>query len=134
MESRDLFGNFHYCSNCHKPMTLSYEEDCCPACKDQLLFRDVKDYIRSHDVNEYNVADHFNIPIQKVRGWIREGRIQYKDERLSQSIVLYCQICNAPIPFGSLCTKCAQSRNRAGQAAFTFKDVEGNMRFLNNND
>ena len=130
METRDLFGNFRYCSYCHRPLPLSYEEDFCPACKDQHLFPEVRDYIRSHDVNEYNVADHYYISVHKVKSWIREGRIQYKDENLSQSLVLHCQLCNAPISFGALCPKCSKNRNRVGQTAFSFQDNDGNMRFL----
>lgn len=131
METHDLFGNFKYCEVCRKPLPLSYEENVCPFCKEQLLFRNVKEYIRSHDVNEYDVADHFNIPLQKVKSWIREGRIQYKDERLNaKQIIGHCQQCGAQITFGTLCTKCMKLKNISIKSASATRDSAGNMRHL----
>ena len=38
-----------------------------------------------------SVADHFGIPVAKVRRWIREGRIQYKEgEHITP---IHCQVC-----------------------------------------
>ena len=54
------------------------------------LFAEVKDYIRENDVKEIDVAEHFGIPVSKVRRWIKEGRIQYKEgENITP---IHCQI------------------------------------------
>ena len=43
------------------------------------LFDAVRNYIRENDVNEFGVAAHFGIPVSRVKAWIREGRIEYKE-------------------------------------------------------
>lgn len=122
------------CSECHRPMPLSYKEDICPACKERALFNDVKDYIRTNDVNEYDVASHFHIPLRKVKEWIREGRIEYKDTS-EASITIHCQKCGAKINFGSLCPKCLKQLGTSGHAAgdVSKSSSQGSM-FFNIND
>lgn len=66
------------CPNCGKPIARSYKEKMCPACLDEVLYPQVKEYILHHSVTELEVAEHFDIPLQKVRSWIRDGRIEYK--------------------------------------------------------
>lgn len=96
------------CQSCHRTMPLKYPEDLCPSCKEIELFSQVKDFIRSNDVNEYAVASHFNIPVRKVKEWIHEGRIEYRDVN-EHNITSHCQVCGTKISFGSLCTKCLHS-------------------------
>ena len=79
-QPQDLFGNYKYCEECKRPLPLTYKENLCPSCIEQKLFREVKEYIRENDVNEYDVAQHFHIPHMQVKKWIREGRIEYKDD------------------------------------------------------
>ena len=69
--------NVHECKQCGRILNKMYRDEICPECKDLNLFAEVKDYIRENDVKEIDVADHFGIPVAKVRRWIREGRIQY---------------------------------------------------------
>ncbi len=132
METTAFSSDFRYCSVCRKPLPPSYEDSTCSVCKEQLLFRDVKDFIRSHDVNEYDVAEHFNLPLQQVKGWIREGRIQYKDKELSlKYIKMHCFVCGEQIQFGTLCPKCMRQKNVSGQsAAPVISNTPGNMRHL----
>ena len=66
------------CSNCGKPIARSQKETLCPDCLDNILYPQVKDYILHNNVTEIEVAEHFNIPLQKVRRWISDGRIEYK--------------------------------------------------------
>ena len=80
-----------------------------------MLFQEVKEYIRANDVTEYDVASHFNLPLQQVKQWIREGRIEYKDSHLN-TISMYCIKCGAPISFGQLCPKCLKQMNMAGHS------------------
>lgn len=69
------------CSNCGKAMARSCKGTLCPDCLDDMLYPKVKDYILHHSVTEMEVAEHFDIPLQKVRRWIRDGRIEYKGFR-----------------------------------------------------
>ena len=57
-----LFGKYKQCEFCGRPLPKNYEGDLCPRCKDNQLFREVKHFIRSNNVNEYEVAAHFDIP------------------------------------------------------------------------
>ena len=72
-----LFGKYKQCEFCGRPLPKNYEGDLCPRCKDNQLFREVKHFIRSNNVNEYEVAAHFDIPLKQVKEWIRDGRIEY---------------------------------------------------------
>ena len=66
------------CSNCGRPMPRSVTGDLCSSCKDAMLYREVKEYLLHHEVTELELAEHFNIPLQQVRSWISDGRIDYK--------------------------------------------------------
>lgn len=129
MEQQTLFGNFKYCEECKKPLPLTYKEVLCPTCMEQKLFHEVKEYIRENDVTEYDVAEHFHIPHHKVKQWIREGRIEYKDEHLNM-ISLHCAKCGASISFGTLCPKCMRQHDASGHATGQTKADNSKMRFL----
>lgn len=124
-----LFNNYKYCEECKKPLPLTYMATLCPSCIEQKLFREVKEYIRANDVTEYDVAEHFNIPRHRVKQWIREGRIEYKDDHLNM-ISMYCTKCGAPITFGTLCSKCLRQQGSAGYSAPQNRGEESRMRFL----
>lgn len=132
MEQKGLFENYKYCQNCRRPLPVSYDGECCPHCKEQTLFQSVKDYIRSNEVNEYDVAEHFHLPLSKVKQWIREGRIEYKDDALNEHITFHCQKCGAQISFGTLCTKCLKTANMSGHTQTTASSDDTRMRFLEN--
>lgn len=133
MREKGLFADLRFCELCRRPLPATFTESVCPNCREQALFQKVKEYIRSNDVTEYDVANHFEIPISKVKHWIREGRIEYKDKELNESITFYCQNCGAPISFGSLCTKCLKTANMAGHAG-AFEAEDTRMRFLESAD
>lgn len=125
----NLFGNIKYCAECRRPLPLTYMAPLCPGCIEHALFREVKEYIRSNDVTEYDVAEHFNIPRHRVKQWIREGRIEYKDNHLN-TITTHCTKCGAPITFGTMCSKCMRQKNSAGYSATRNKSEDSRMRFL----
>lgn len=125
----DLFGNFKYCERCSRPLPLSYKHELCPDCIEHELFDEVREYIRANTVNEYDVAEHFHIPRQQVIKWIRQGRIEYKDERLNTINSLFCKKCGASIPFGSLCSKCSKLAHSSGHS-MPLQTENGHMRFL----
>ena len=96
------------CKECRRNLPPDYPGEVCPACKERILFSQVKDFIRENDVTEFDVSKHFDIPLFKVKGWIREGRIEYKD-----------------------LDKCLRKSNITGSAAFSSgSDEEEKFRFL----
>ena len=105
-----MIENTKECKICHKLLSADYEGDVCPHCQEEDLFMRVKDYIRSNVVNEYMVADHFQISIKKVRNWIKEGRIEYV-EKDTQIVGTKCQRCGKPVSFGTLCPDCMRLMN-----------------------
>ena len=110
---KSLFNNnTRVCENCKRPLPYDYKENLCPRCLDLALFREVKEFIRTHDVNEYEVAEHFKIPLRQVKSWIKDGRIEYKQSESASTIAcLHCQRCGAPVTFGTLCPKCLRLLN-----------------------
>ena len=131
MYQKHLFENYTYCKSCKRPLPLTYKEEYCPLCKEQQLFQEVREYIRSHDVNEYQVAVQFNLPVSKIKEWIREGRIEYKKSPERQ-ITMHCQLCGAPLSFGTLCQKCLKQRHQMGTVIQPNNYDSGNMRHLKN--
>lgn len=129
MDQKDLFGNYKYCELCRRPMPLNYQETLCPHCVQHQLFHDVKEYIRQNDVTEYDVAEHFHIPLYRVKSWIKEGRIEYK-ENPSSLVSNHCQNCGTSITFGSLCPKCMKAANTSGHSTYKPDEDEGHMRFV----
>ena len=84
-----------------------HEGTLCPTCQEAQLFRNVRDYIRANTVNEYEVAEHFHIPLRQIKEWIREGRIEYHEVNTASTISgMHCQRCGAPVSFGTLCPNC----------------------------
>ena len=118
------------CAQCGRYLSMLYKEDICPECKEINLFSEVKDYIRSNDVRESDVAEHFGIPIKKVRDWIREGRIQYKDCGNNAISGVHCQICGKPIEFGSVCSECKKAQGLQIVAKKYGNAQEAGMHFL----
>jgi RNA polymerase subunit RPABC4/transcription elongation factor Spt4 len=130
-----LFENYKVCSHCGRRLPDDYEEEFCPRCKDIMLLHDVKDFIREHDVNEYQVAEHFHIPVRMVKGWIREGHIEYRTNRAA-TFTIHCQHCGAPVTFGSVCPKCLKLLNGTGKGygLSSGASTDERMRFLENRD
>lgn len=118
------------CRECRRDLPGEYTEDVCPACKERILFSQVKDFIRENDVTEFDVAKEFSIPLFKVKGWIREGRIEYKDLQQPAVKHIHCQQCGKAISFGSLCTECLRKSNISGSASFSSAEEEEKYRFL----
>ena len=107
--------NYKHCVYCGAPIHRSSEDAYCPQCRDRILFFDVRDFIRANDVNEFQVAAHFGIPLRTVKGWIKEGRIEYKETPDGLRTInnnLRCESCGAPVTFGTLCPKCLKNMNK----------------------
>ena len=124
--------HYKYCKGCGRMLSPNYSEDYCGVCQETQLFDKVRDFVRTYDVNEYDVAEHFGLPNRKVRAWIREGRIQYKNTDGASVSQVYCQICGAPLDFGNLCAKCRHMQGLEVVAKQYKNDSEGMMRFMKN--
>jgi len=129
LHKKYLFQSYKYCEICNRNLPLNYKDAVCPACSEYLLFQQVKEYIRASDVNEYQVADRFQIPLQLVRKWIREGKIQYK-EISKEKVTMHCRICGVQVSFGSICPKCLKEQNTSGVLLGNYATDSGNMRHL----
>lgn len=70
-----------YCKRCGRPLALNSTEEYCAACKDELLYQKVKEFVRTHDCTERDVADEFNISLDKIHHWIDEGYMTYKNNK-----------------------------------------------------
>ena len=73
--------NHKYCEHCGQAIPRSAEFACCANCQETILFHEVKDYIRENNVNEFQVAEHFGIPLRLVKHWMHERRIEYIDPK-----------------------------------------------------
>ena len=85
---------------------------------------------RLKTTSEIDVADHFGIPVVKVRRWIREGRIQYKEgEHITP---IHCQICGKTIDFGAVCPECRRKNGLHiyAKKSYSDDDIHNAMRFL----
>ena len=120
-----------YCPQCGTQLNEMYPHELCPNCMEQNLFTEVKEYIRENEVREQDVAEHFNIPVRKVRSWIKEGRIQYKGDDKDTISGLHCRFCGKPISFGVACSECHSLQNLQVVAAAQ-KNGEEAMRFITN--
>ena len=119
-----FMDNKNMCPQCGKMLINLPEGECCPACREMNLFADVRDYIRKEDVNEFEVADHFGLPVSRVKEWIRQGRIEYKETPNGVRVLSsgYCELCGQPVAFGIICPKCkhklAEEERKKGYAVF----------------
>lgn len=129
MKNVGLFENMKYCSVCQKSLPMDYEHELCPLCEENELFSRVKAFIRSRDVTEYDVVEEFRIPLRKVKNWIKEGRIEYKDFKEVTIKAWHCVECGEPIQFGSYCQKCYKLKTIT-KATYTGQKEEEKMRFL----
>lgn len=133
-EMPTLFDNVKYCTECRRILHKEYKGDLCSGCIDRQLFSKVKEYIRANDVTEYDVSVHFSIPISKVKSWIREGRIEYRDLNLKTLPNIHCQKCGASITFGTLCTKCMRLTGMKGSSNDIPRGEDGHLRHISKND
>lgn len=128
------------CKICGRPLAEDSEDTLCPICKEHELFQEVKNFIRENDVNEFEVSSEFDIPLGKVKKWIREGRIEYRDTptvgKASRLRNLKCEQCGKAISFGALCPQCLKKQNAKGVGLNIPNPKENNasMHFLDTED
>ena len=72
----------YVCKGCGQTFARLSAQGFCERCADYELYKKVKEYVRAHDnVNEWMVADVFDIPVERVKNWIKEGYLSYKDQK-----------------------------------------------------
>ena len=86
LTEKNTSDKYKYCEFCGRTLPKHYEGTLCPTCQEAQLFRNVRDYIRANTVNEYEVAEHFHIPLRQIKEWIREGRIEYHEVNTASTI------------------------------------------------
>ncbi len=136
MKQPEELSNYKLCTMCGRTLPINYEKDHCPACEDDVLFKDIREYIRTHDVTEFELAEIFHIPQSKVRKWIKEGRIEYVTGE-NKMMNTRCQRCGIPVSFGTLCPNCMRMMNGGKEVAYisaTKKSDSNRMRYLSNED
>ena len=124
--------NYKYCEFCNAPIPRQSDESYCPKCRERVLFMEMGS---EYDVEEFMrevLADHFGIPLRIVKDWIREGRIEYKDDGTGKHIVIdnNCSRCGAPVKFGTLCPKCLKLMNRNMQGFGTQQAQEDDRMYF----
>lgn len=134
-DTKETTDGYHICRVCHLTLPASYPDSICPMCQENELFMAVKDFVREFDVNENDVAEHFNISIGKVRGWIKEGRISYKDVKGIRTTsdgkeARICRECGMLLPSSlkeNICRNCANLAEASRQHAKAKFSVMGNL-------
>lgn len=122
------------CKQCKRILPKNCSGDICPTCVEINLFSEVREYIRNNDVNEFDVVEKFHIPRSKVKGWIKEGRIEYKEGTGTAKLRdCYCVDCGKPIFSGRLCADCLRKSHLKDNAYMGDKgsDSKGEMRYAN---
>lgn len=69
LTEKNISDKYKYCEFCGRTLPKHYEGTLCPTCQEAQLFRNVRDYIRANTVNEYEVAEHFHIPLRQIKEW-----------------------------------------------------------------
>ena len=67
------------CRNCGKKILQKGQKGFCANCYDELLYKEVKEYILQNDATSVEVSEVFGLPLSKVNSWIKDGRIEYKN-------------------------------------------------------
>lgn len=93
------------CTQCKRYMSVRYVPNICPICEEINTFSRVRDYIRENDVNAFEVADKFDLPLQKVKTWIKCGKIEYKSG-IRRKEECFCLKCSKPLFKGNYCPEC----------------------------
>lgn len=68
------------CKKCGRILPKGYKEEYCNSCKDDILYRKVKEYVLTHDCTEQEVAEKLSIPLDKIHEWIGKGYMSYKNK------------------------------------------------------
>lgn len=68
-----------HCTKCGTALPRRHPGDFCDNCLYDMKYKDVKEYVLHNDVTELEVSDHFDLPLEVVQRWIKEGHLSYKE-------------------------------------------------------
>lgn len=94
------------CGRCGKIFQSGGFFKVCPTCVaiDEEDFSKIKEYLYSHpDANIFNVVNDLNVSINKIRRYLKESRLEIKEEN---NRFLFCKCCGKPIRSGEHCDSC----------------------------
>ena len=77
----DSANSLRRCEKCGKALPRRHVGSICTDCQHDAIYRDVKEFILHNDVTELEVADHFDLPLETIQRWIKEGHLSYKDQK-----------------------------------------------------
>lgn len=127
------------CKLCGRMFNDEHSSACCPACEKKMeeKFSEVKDYIRENPhASMSQIAEDNEIPVQQIKKWIREERLQFSKD---SGIKLACESCGAEILTGRFCKACKRQMKDTLSGLYVEpaaerkarRDSSGRMRFLN---
>lgn len=110
----------------------------CPSCNKKLeeKFTIVREYIRDNPgVSMSQVSEETEVPIQQLKKWVRQERLQFTKE---SGIKIDCESCGKPILTGRFCNACKSRMTNSFTGLYSEpaeqkakrKDSAGKMRFL----
>ena len=67
------------CSKCGCRLQKFNPSDLCPNCTRNQKYQQVKEYVSTHDVTEFEVAEMFDVSLSDVRKWIDDGFLEYRE-------------------------------------------------------
>ncbi len=90
-------------------------------------FGKVRNYLEVHrGATQSMVAQATGVPMETIRQFLREERLEISN---NSSVMLACEICNAPIRSGRYCPECAakvnRMKNEASHSSNQRNDVRG---------
>lgn len=94
------------CKDCKKLFYAINGQAYCGDCRElrEGELKVVKEYIRTHeDAGVQEVAEACEVAPQQILVWVREERIEFKDQ---SRVMMPCMLCGANISGGSYCDKC----------------------------
>ncbi len=110
----------------------------CPSCNKKMeeRFSIVKEYIRENpNVPMSKVSEDTEVPIQQLKKWVRQERLQFTKE---SGVKIDCESCGKPILTGRYCNECKSRMTNSFTGLYSEpaaqkakrKDASAKMRFL----
>lgn len=101
------------CLNCGKIFNYNgFGSKLCPVCRklDEEDFKKVKEYLYENPgASMTEVANALEIPVSKIKRYLREGRLEIVSE---QNLFLQCERCGIAINTGRFCDQCLKAMTK----------------------
>lgn len=95
-----------HCPECGKIFQKSLRNLCgdCSSEEDRLFLMTERTMLRNRHFNNVEVAEAASVPQDKIRSWIRSGKLRIADY---PNLADRCDLCKASIRSGHLCLSCS---------------------------